>query len=299
MIADSTTSAIGASAPSKQAVARVELCSRVATETPVERDAIGYSSWLFAQVSLPHRDPGPVPTYTRHHHDLVFNITPGYVGNECVGYPYGPLPRLALLALANEVKRSRSQRVQLGRNITDFLRRVGVRLHSHNYHAAPDQLRRLLFAKIQFVFHAQAHVDRMKNSPVADECTLWADHHDGVAGYVTVHRDFYQDVIEHGFPIDLDAVRALHQSALALDLYTWLAHRTFSIRENSVRISWRQIHSQVGSSYADMADFKKRAKRALAAVSAAYPSLNLGYFPGGLLIKPSLPPVLPLRRAAS
>lgn len=94
-------------------------------------------------------------------------------------------------------------------------------------------------------------------------------------------------------------IRALHQSSLALDLYTWLVCRVFKLREGLVRVKWSQLHEQVGSAYSDLADFRKRAKRVLAMVAVAYPGLNFAYFPGGLILKPSLPPVLPLTRAAS
>jgi len=48
--------------------------------------------------------------------------------------------------------------------------------------------------------------------------TLWP-------GSLELTQDFYNTLLDHAVPLDYRALSALKHSALALDVYTWLAHR--------------------------------------------------------------------------
>jgi hypothetical protein len=292
---------------SQQERRREALCERVAEQEAADRDAIGFSTRIFAQVCLPHRDPGPdLPAWIARNGSAVLTVQPGVRANPdgsiaSLGYPWGSTPRLVLLYIASEAVRNRRPEIDLGGNFATFLRRIGLSQHSYHYRAVREQMVRLFNANIRFSFLQQDHLEVMSNRPVADDYVLWwdtarPDQHTLWRSYVILHGRFFKDVLEHGFPIDLDAVRAIHQSALALDLYTWVAYRTHTLRR-SVRVPWRLLHEQVGSSYADPADFKKRAKRALLAVRNANRRLNFDFVCGALMLKPSLPPVLPQPRS--
>ena len=57
--------------------------------------------------------------------------------------------------------------------------------------------------------------------------------------------EFYQEIVAHPIPIDLDAVRVLSSSPATLDLFTWLSYRCFSAKgEEEYRFSgpavWRR-----------------------------------------------------------
>lgn len=300
-----------ASAPSRQVLRRAALCEDIHTRTPIERDRIGYQvPMLAAQTCLPHRDPGPEKVWTSKHGKAFLTATSGQQVQPDgrivdIGLPWGIIPRLILIFIATAVKRFRRPEIDLGENLTEFLRLLGLPRHSHHYRAVPEQLRRLLNANIRYQFSAQGATGSMEvisNRPVADDYFFWwdtarPDQHTLWRSYVVLHKRFFENILEHGFPIDLDAVRVLHQSALALDLYSWLAYRTHPTGNRQfhrdILVPWSLLHEQVGSSYTDLRDFKKRAKRALAAIGAAYRALRIDYYRGGLVLKPSLPPVLP------
>jgi hypothetical protein len=280
----------------------MELAEQIAAETPEDRDAIVFSSRILAQAGMPHSDPGDVPHYTATNGGVTLIITPGTRadGNgavQTVGYPYGMLPRLIMLFFATEVVRTRQREIPLGRSFAEFLRCIGLERDAYYYRAVREQLVRLLSANIRFSFFQQDHLEVMSNRPVADDYALWWDgrqpgQHSLWRSCVVLHDRFYRDVLEHGFPVDLDAIRAIRQSPLKLDLYTWLAYRVHALPK-AVRVPWRSLHAQVGSNYADIADFKKRAKRALTAIACVHRGLNFAFVTGGLLLRPSLPPVLP------
>ena len=46
-------------------------------------------------------------------------------------------------------------------------------------------------------------------------------------------------------PLDLNTLKALKRCSLGLDLYLWLAYRTFALNR-PVRITWRQLYCQFG-----------------------------------------------------
>jgi len=299
--------------PSTQTLRRVTLCERIHTQTPQERDAIGYQVQIFAQTCMPHRDPGPSTTWFARNGDAVMVMESARRvladgRTEEVGLPWGIIPRLILIFIATIVKRYKRPEIDLGDNLSEFLRELGLPRHSYHYRAVPEQLRRLLSATIRYQFTPHEHMEVISNRSVADDYVLWwdttrPDQNTLWRSYVVLHKRFFENILAHGFPIDLDAVRVLHQSALALDLYSWLAYRTHPTANRQchrdIRVPWCLLHEQVGSSYTDVRDFKKRAKRALAAICAAHRALSIDYYRGGLVIKPSLPPVLPNRTRTS
>jgi len=289
--------------PSKQALRSLSLFEQIAETAPDEREICFAPAPVFTQTALPSRDPGPeTPAWIRRNGDATLVVTPGIRAlpdgtAQRIGYPFGTTPRLALIYIATEAIRTRRPEIEFGRSLAEFLRRIGLASHSYHYRAVPEQLVRLLSANIRFTFTDNAHLEVMSNRSVADDYVLWWDaakpeQNSLWRSYVVLHHRFFRDVLDRGFPLDLDAVRALHQSALALDLYTWLAYRTQSLKRD-VRVPWRALHSQLGSSYADLGDFRARVKRTLTVVSAAHRGFRFDFYTGGMVLKPSLPPILP------
>jgi hypothetical protein len=50
------------------------------------------------QATLPHKNPGEVPAWSRTNGNLTLTIRPGWDSrkNNAIGYPYGTIPRLLL-----------------------------------------------------------------------------------------------------------------------------------------------------------------------------------------------------------
>lgn len=89
----------------------------------------------------------------------------------------------------------------------------------------------------------------------------------------------------------IHALSGLKGSALALDVYSWLAHRLCRINAEAVKVSWRSLREQFGQEYADYGNFKKAFRQALRQVLALYPDARVEEEPGGLVLKPSRPPL--------
>jgi len=103
---------------------------------------------------------------------------------------------------------------------------------------------------------------------------------------------FFASLTEFAVPLDPRALAALKHSALALDVYTWLAHRLLRVkRVTGERVTWKNLRDQFGQEYADPRNFKLKMVAALRSVPAVYPDARIELVLGGLILLPSRPPV--------
>ena len=62
---------------------------------------------------------------------------------------------------------------------------------------------------------------------------------------IELSEDFFNEIINHPVPLDMNILTALKRCSLGLDLYLWLTYRTFTLRA-PLRLSWRQVYRQFG-----------------------------------------------------
>jgi hypothetical protein len=288
---------------SKQIANRFSQATKIYRLSPEERSAIGFSSRMFVQASLPHTDPGnDLDVWVRRNGKAILTIQQGFrVGenNEVVkiGYPYGSTPRLILIYLASEAVKTKNPCIGLGGTMTEFLRRIGLPNDTHYIRMLKKQIVRLFSADIRFAF-GNDKVVMGANGSIADKYLLWWDEKRAAdpgqqhlwPNEVVLNQRFFDEIIQHGFPLDLDAIKGIKKSPLALDLYGFLAYRMNTVRED-VFIPWASLHEQVGSDYTDIKGFKRRAKEALRLVRWFWPKLALKNADGGFVIQASPMPV--------
>ena len=73
------------------------------------------------------------------------------------------------------------------------------------------------------------------NSPVASRTELWWDprHPDEQVLWeskIYLGEEFFNEIVGHPVPLDMNALKALKRSSLGLDLYMWLTYRTFALQ---------------------------------------------------------------------
>ena len=90
---------------------------------------VGYQARLWAQVSLPYRDPGAISKWVRTNGSLRLVVRPGEItqkdGSIHDGYPYGVVPRLLLTWMATEAVRLQDRELSLGPSLSSFMRTIG------------------------------------------------------------------------------------------------------------------------------------------------------------------------------
>ena len=91
-------------------------------------------------------------------------------------------------------------------------------------------------------------------------------------------------------PLDYRALAALKHSALALDVYTWLAHRLCRVKKAQGEMLSRQnLRDQFGQEYRNTKNFKKEFRHVLHQVKVVYPDAGIVETPGGLILHESRP----------
>ena len=112
---------------------------------------------------------------------------------------------------------------------------------------------------------------------------------------IRLSEAFFNEIIRHPVPIDMNTLTALKRCALDLDLYLWINYRTFALRA-PLRLTWRQVYRQFGPnpdehSHDAIQNFRRRVLRELKKIKLAWPSLNYATDRGLLILHPSPPTI--------
>ncbi len=299
--------------PQRSAILRrkhVELLNTaeaIGAQPQPKADELVFSARELVQATLPHRNPrGNPPVWSRTNGNYSLIVQPGYSHDpktgemHCIGYPYGVIPRLVLFWITTETLRTRSRRLYLGPSLTKFMTAIGLNPENGGAGAKrsdarrlKDQMERLFQASITFRYTDEEQ-NAFAKMHVAEKGVLWwnprhPDQGNLFESYIDLGGSFYEAVLANPVPADLRALRALKNSPLALDLYTWLAYRAHRVTRagKAVRVSWQQLMQQLGADFADFRSFKKEFKTAFAKVKALYPQLQVEQVRGGIQITPS------------
>jgi Plasmid encoded RepA protein len=212
--------------------------------------------------------------------------------------PYGTKPRLVMVHISSEAVRTKSREIEIGHSIRDFLETLGIGTSGGRtgpFSAFKAQMMALAACRMTIGLSVGGRTITMDAKPVerfeawlhptGAQRTLWP-------GYLTLSGRFYETLMEHAVPLDKRALGALQHSALALDCYTWLAHRLCRIEHpGGIRLSWANLHEQFGGEYVERRDFKRTMKQALTAALAVYPAARVESETGGIRLMSSPPPI--------
>ena len=280
-----------------------------AIQSRPEASEIAFMARQLVQATLPHSNPaGNPPEWYRTNGNFTLSVRPGYATDPktgqrfCIGYPYGTVPRLLLFWLNTEVVRTRNRHVELGSSLADFMRQLGLDPSRggkrSDAHRLREQMERLFRAQISFD-ETSENGQRWMDMQIAPSGEFWWDIKSPEQGmlwnsWIEVGEKFFQAILASPVPVDMRALRALRKSPLALDLYSWAVHRTFSVTKRGTpqRLTWKQLQAQFGGDYSEAKDFKRKAKVALRKVATVYPGLRFEEVDGGLIMKPGRPAII-------
>ena len=260
---------------------------------------LGFMARMMALCSLPRTNPGDRLQYKRVNgpYKLVM-----IAGADCK-LPYGNLPRLLLAWVSTEAVQTQSREIVLGRSLAEFMRTLGVYSSGGRVQIRlRNQMRRLFSAHVQLVYEDE-HGEARVSSSVADRTELWwnerkPDQSSLWDSKIYLGEQFFNEIINHPVPIDMNTLTALKRCSLGLDLYLWLTYRTFSLRAPQ-QLTWRQVYRQFGADPTKSSDketikfFRRQALRELKKIKLAWPGLNYTTAPGVLILHPSTPIIPP------
>ena len=259
----------------------------------------GFMARTMALCSLPRSNPGNRLQYKRVNgpYTLIMYSSGQYK------LPFGNLPRLILAWVCTEAVRTQSRVLVLGRSLSEFMRALGVYDSSGRTQTRlRNQMKRLFGCSVSLIYE-DAQREATATTVIADltdfwwnpkrpnEPMLWESK-------IQLSEPFFNEIIRHPVPLDMNTLTALKRSALGLDLYLWLIYRTFPLRA-PLRLTWRQVYRQFGANPAQASNknivnaFRTKCLRELKKIKLAWPGLNYATAPGVLILHPSTPVIAP------
>ena len=284
--------------PAQRAFTRFDQVNQLVRASEADPD-LGFMGRTMALCSLPRSNPGNRLQYKRV--NGPFTLYMNAVGDNKL--PYGNLPRLLLAWVCTEAVRTQSRELVLGRSLSEFMRTLDIYSNSGRVHTRlRNQMKRLFGCTVTMVYEEPGGFVRVSslvadkhefwwNERKPDEPTLWESK-------IELGEKFFNEIIHHPVPIDMNTLTALKRSPLGLDLYLWLVYRTFSLRAPQ-RLTWQQLYGQFGAhpdkakDKATVQNFRRKVLRELKKIKTAWLGLNYTTAKGVLILSPSKPAIAP------
>ena len=262
-----------------------------------EAGALGFMARAMVQATLPHRKVDS--TYFERRNG-AFTLSMQALPK--IGLPYGALPRLLLAWTTTEAVKTKSRELELGDSMSAFMAELGLTAtggNSGSITRLKNQTRRLFTATVAASYEDENHIEDM-GYRLADRSVLWWHSKDPEQvglwkSTVTLSEQFFNEVIDRPVPIDMRAMKALKQSPMALDIYTWLTYRMSYLKRPTV-IPWDAVATMFGSNYKQLKHFKQAFIEELRRVMVVYPQVRVEVTDDGLMVKPS-PTHIPMTKA--
>ena len=300
---------------SPQARDHYRLCDQVeALVRASESDPdLGFMARWLILCSFPRTNPGNRLQYKRVNGPYKLIM---YSSGE-TKLPYGNLPRLLAAWVCTEAVRTQSRELVLGHSLSEFMRTLGVLSSDSGGESGirtrlRNQMQRFFKAHIEVVYQAEGH-EASVSSPIASRTDLWWNvrHPDAPMLWqskIELGDKFFQEILRHPVPLDMNTLKALKRSPLGLDLYMWLVYRTFKL-DGPLRLSWPTLYRQFGVDPSKAGDkrtvdnFRTKCLRELIKIKSAWPGLQYriergsrGKKTGALVLLPSVPQIPPATR---
>jgi hypothetical protein len=241
--------------------------------------ALCFSSRPFVLCGLPvRRLPPNQLLYERRNGRFVLQLT----GHPEFGVPFGQ-DRIVPIFLATLAVQQKSQVIRF-RSASEMLEAFGMHKGGKEYRRLIGAFERIFGAtmffgtdklkpgakvvhrsRFNFLREAMIWYNRDENQPALSEA---------FENVIVLSDEFYQEVVEHPIPTDMDAVRVLSSAPATLDLFMWLSYRCFAAKgEESVPIFGpRGLAAQLGNvEYARPRRFREKLEEWLRAIHGMWP----------------------------
>ena len=281
-------------------------------ETVPGEEDIAYLHAVLTQVSLPRRKMVE-RFFERRSGNASLRIDAGVIDNgskfEEQPLPYGPMPRYMLAWFNTFALRNKTQEIPLGHSANEFMERIGYTVSGGKrgtYTTFRSQAKALAACRLVLTIGDLGAPKTHFKGDIVEEFEAWLDL-DGRQraiwpGRIVLSDKYYQSLNGSAVPLNHAALKALRGSALALDIYAWLAHRLHRISNHQGNmVTWASLKEQFGDEYGNdrngRANFKREFMRVLKLVKTLYPGaqvhecIHQGGHSLGLTLLSSPPPI--------
>jgi hypothetical protein len=220
---------------SKQKLERAKGIELVRIKREQRTQDLCFSSRPFVLCGLPvRRLPKDQLLYERRNGHFVLQVT----GHPEFGVPFGQ-DRLVPIFLGTLAVRQKSQLIRF-RTAAEMLESFGMHTGGKEYRRLVEAFERIFGATIFFgtdTLTGKAKVVQRARFNFLREAQIWytrtPDQRVLSADFenlIMLSDDFYQEIVAHPVPNDLEAVKLLAASPAVLDLYMWLSYRCFKAK---------------------------------------------------------------------
>src|SRR4051794_24050319 len=267
-------------------------------------DELAFTHTVLTQTSLPASvPPDGVLVWERKQGRATLRVEAGSALNprtgnfEQLGLPYGPKARLLLIHLNSEAVRRQSPVIPVEDTMTAFFRRLmgGKTQDGRQVKRLKTQLSSLAAAQFRMGITDNDRALQV-NTQVVGAFNLWFEKDESQRvlwpSTLKLSLDYFDSLTRFAVPLDERAIAALAHSALALDIYCWLAQRLHRIPGGRPQfISWTALYDQFGQGYKQLRFFRRDFLKLLGQVRTVYPRARMSEEKHGLSLGQSPPPV--------
>ena len=250
---------------------------------------LGFASRPFVLCGLPIKKPPPgLLLHERRNGQFLLQVT----GHPACGLPWGQ-DRLIPIFLATLAIRQQRPTIQF-RSAAEMLDCFGLQQGGTQYRRLIAAFQRVFGATIFFgtdVQHDKAAVVHRARFNFMSEARMWYSRETrqvtlpgNFHNEIVLSQEFFQELMSHPIPTDIEAAKALSCSPAALDLFMWLCYRCFMARgrERVPLFGDFGLVRQLGSAdYARPRKFRERLEGWLNLVRAMWPECPAVVDPAG------------------
>ena len=272
--------------------------------SPDEALSVLYQHSVLCQTCLPFRDPGDeTRTWERVNGSVRLKVLAGEATDPAdgkfipVGLPFGPKARLVLMHINQQALLAQTPLIEVESSLTKFVgRMLKLNTGGRTIRVIKDQLSRLSASSIRLGMVKEGR-SLTVNSQIVTAFDIWfpKDERQRVLWPSTIQLslDYWESLRTHAVPLNEIAIASLSHSAMALDLYAWLAQRLHRIEAGkSVFVPWTALQGQFGQGYARIRKFREVFLIALKQVQTVYGEARFEVSEAGMTLHHSRPPVL-------
>jgi hypothetical protein len=220
---------------SKQKLKQAEQIQLIRQNRDQASQTLCFSSRPFVLCGLPvRRLPKDQLLYERRNGRFVLQVT----GHPAFGVPFGQ-DRLVPIFLATLAVKQKSQTIRF-RTAAEMLATFGMQTGGKEYRRLVQAFERVFGATIFFgtdTSNGSARVIQRSRFNFMREAQIWYNRNPEQVpistefeNVIVLSDDFYQEILDHPIPNDLEAVKLLGGAPAVLDLYMWLSYRCFKAK---------------------------------------------------------------------
>lgn len=253
-----------------------------------EAGMLGFMARALVQATMPH---SKVEGNEFKRRNGAFKLT--ILADSEVGLPYGSIPRLLVAWITTEAVRTKQRELVLGNTLSAFMSQLDLMPTGGRWGTITrlrEQMKKLFSAFISCTYDDGEHWAIKNIQPVTQANLWWSPKAPKQAALfestLTIGEEFFKEIVAYPIPIDMNALKILKRSPMALDIYCWLTYRMSYLR-NKTTVPWEALQIQFGADYARNRDFKRYFLSQLRSVYMVYSEPKLDITDGGLILHPS------------